>query len=973
MNNHFLLIDNNHNLIDSNIIENSSGADLVRFAGHDNWIRRNVFKNGSVKAGVGNHPDFIQTFPDSGGESYNIVFEENFVMNLDGGYQMGQINSGGPAGLSPNFHDYSFKRNVFSGVSNNMNIDVPGVQFTNNTFYRLSYGQLGLIYSGSLFRGDASRGLLASNVFIGGGLFPDNYGSRGFYVNGGGIFSGESLTKGALLDSTTASAIFLNMQTNGYISPNGDIYAKAKALTDISQFVLADQYSQYKSTVYDYLIRSVNLNKSINDTFSANYNFVAGGVSEGFSSKRTFNEQNGINGGDPKFSDINNPLGPDGIPFTLDDGLKPLPSSPLCGKGYGGSDIGAYSCSSGSVLSNGSTPVISMPPPTPTPTPTPDPTPIPTTYTLTVNKSGSGTGTVTGGSINCGSTCTQTGIAGNTAITLVATPQSGGIFTGWSGACTGTGNCNLTIGANTTVGATFGLAPDTTPPTITLNSIPNSTNLSGSVLLGAIASDPVISGQISSGISTVQFMLDNAPLASPLTTPSSGNTYSGSWDTTKTSNGTHTIKAIATDGAGKTTTSSVITVTVNNQAVVIPPVVPTTYTLTLGKSGTGTGTVTGGSINCGSTCTQTGISANTAITLVATPSANNTFTGWSGPCTGTGNCTFTLTSNTTVTANFTAPPSPIITNIPAVYTLTIGKSGTGTGIVKGASIDCGSTCIQNNITSGTSITLVATPLSNSSFVGWSGIGNCSGTGDCTFTLTSNTTINADFTIPPPSLTPTPIFTPTVPQLPVAPTPPNTPKGLSISSLLVSSRTNTGAIISLSTTNTSNARINYGTTNSYGLSALSQSTASTFHTIVLKDLKPNTTYHFNLISKDIYNNTISTGDYTFSTLADSTNKYVTISSVKKPVSTVITPKSNTKIIKSNNDNSNSIIDLSNLGNENATTSTSTPIFTKIKDMKWLQWIKNLVIYTYTRVIDGMIDFGNLLITHKMGDEVYTVKN
>jgi len=37
-------------------------------------------------------------------------------------------------------------------------------------------------------------------------------------------------------------------------------------------------------------------------------------------------------------------LGPDGIPFTLDDGLKPLPGSPLCGAGEGGTDIGAYSC-----------------------------------------------------------------------------------------------------------------------------------------------------------------------------------------------------------------------------------------------------------------------------------------------------------------------------------------------------------------------------------------------------------------------------------------------------------------------------------------------------------------------------------------------------------------------------------------------------------------------------------------------------
>ena len=50
---------------------------------------------------------------------------------------------------------------------------------------------------------------------------------------------------------------------------------------------------------------------------TADYNFVTGVV-----------ETHGINGGDPKFQDASNPLGPDGVLFTLDDGLKPLPGSP---------------------------------------------------------------------------------------------------------------------------------------------------------------------------------------------------------------------------------------------------------------------------------------------------------------------------------------------------------------------------------------------------------------------------------------------------------------------------------------------------------------------------------------------------------------------------------------------------------------------------------------------------------------------
>jgi hypothetical protein len=99
------------------------------------------------------------------------------------------------------------------------------------------------------------------------------------------------------------------------------------------------------------------MDQTARGSFVADYNFVAGAQSAGFPAKRSngcisgetytdwnFCEPHGLNGGDPRFANLANPLGPDGIPFTLDDGLKPLPTSPLCGKGQGGSDIGAYSC-----------------------------------------------------------------------------------------------------------------------------------------------------------------------------------------------------------------------------------------------------------------------------------------------------------------------------------------------------------------------------------------------------------------------------------------------------------------------------------------------------------------------------------------------------------------------------------------------------------------------------------------------------
>ena len=79
---------------------------------------------------------------------------------------------------------------------------------------------------------------------------------------------------------------------------------------------------------------------------------------------------------------------------------------------------------------------------------------------LTVTKTGSGAGTVTSNiaGISCGSTCSHDYPAG-TAVTLTAT-SANDIFTGWSGACSGTGPCTLTMNAPANVTANFVLGAD---------------------------------------------------------------------------------------------------------------------------------------------------------------------------------------------------------------------------------------------------------------------------------------------------------------------------------------------------------------------------------------------------------------------------------------------------------------------------------------------------------------------------------
>jgi hypothetical protein len=96
---------------------------------------------------------------------------------------------------------------------------------------------------------------------------------------------------------------------------------------------------------------------------------------------------------------------------------------------------------------------------------------------LSITKDGTGSGTVMGApdGINCGATCSQA-VPPGTAITLTAAAASGSIFTGWTGGCSGTGACAVTVNVATDVKATFDtsridwpLAPNPTPSVSSLS------------------------------------------------------------------------------------------------------------------------------------------------------------------------------------------------------------------------------------------------------------------------------------------------------------------------------------------------------------------------------------------------------------------------------------------------------------------------------------------------------------------------
>lgn len=135
----------------------------------------------------------------------------------------------------------------------------------------------------------------------------------------------------------------------------------------------------------------------------------------------------------------------------------------------------------------------------------------PTTYTLSVTKVGSGTVTSSPAGITCGADCSEPYTNG-TVVSLTATPATGYSFSGWSGACTGTGACAVTLNAAKTVTATF-TATTSTTYTLSVTKVGSGTVTSSpaGISCGTDCSEPYANGTV----------------VALTATPTSGYTFSG--------------------------------------------------------------------------------------------------------------------------------------------------------------------------------------------------------------------------------------------------------------------------------------------------------------------------------------------------------------------------------------------------------------------------------------------------------------
>ena len=346
---------------------------------------------------------------------------------------------------------------------------------------------------------------------------------------------------------------------------------------------------------------------------------------------------------------------------------------------------------------------------------------------VTLIKSGSGTGSVTSSpsGLSCTTGCgvASASFASTSAVTLVAQAASGSTFAGWSGACSGTGNCTIPAGSSSAnVTASFNTSGGGGGGTVTPLLQTNISGATGSMQYFSVAvpsgaTNLKIQTSGGTGDSDLYVRFGQVPTTTLYDCRSFAYGNNETCDVLFSIVGTYHIMLRGYEAfSGLTLIASYQTSAMQN------------YALSVSRQGTGSGTVTSApaGINCGSTCTAS-YAAGTQVTLTAQAASGSSFTGWSGACAGAvSSCNVSMESARSVTASFS-------TATPTTRTVSLNKAGSGTGSVTmtppGFTCTPSCTSMWTPIASNTAVTLVAQASVGSTFVGWSGA--CSGTGNCT--------------------------------------------------------------------------------------------------------------------------------------------------------------------------------------------------------------------------------------------------
>ena len=274
---------------------------------------------------------------------------------------------------------------------------------------------------------------------------------------------------------------------------------------------------------------------------------------------------------------------------------------------------------------------------------------------LTITAGGPGSGLVTSSpaGINCvitagvpASTGCKASFDLGTNVTLTAFPQPGHSLGGFFGYCGGAQTCTVPMTQGRTILVRFLVGPFKVTVT------GDGSGEGNGVVKTASGISPALNCVISGGTAPTAGCSAKYEAYTPLVltaTPGPGYEFTG-WGGACSGNGTCEYSVIR----GATITASFASGGAR---------------LTVEGSGNGSGTVTSQSalepsIQCAissGTAAATGCSGSypegTVVTLTATPDGVSSFTGWSGPCSGTGPCQISLADAATVTAGFTTSVS----------------------------------------------------------------------------------------------------------------------------------------------------------------------------------------------------------------------------------------------------------------------------------------------------------------------------
>ncbi len=211
----------------------------------------------------------------------------------------------------------------------------------------------------------------------------------------------------------------------------------------------------------------------------------------------------------------------------------------------------------------------------------------------------------------------------NTVVNISATPAAGYVFDSWSGACTGTGACSVTMSAAKSVIAHFAVAHKLTVAILTDVGGPGG------------STDPAVGDH----------WYKAGTVVSVTATANTGYHF-----------------AVWSGGTCSGTDPNVCSATMNADRTVEANFAIDLVALGVTFPGTGSGTVTSApaGISCSSAPCSSSFAYNSSVTLTAAPTLpGSVFTGWGGDCTGSSStCSLTMTVTRNVTATFTADSTP---------------------------------------------------------------------------------------------------------------------------------------------------------------------------------------------------------------------------------------------------------------------------------------------------------------------------